>query len=1164
MITQVFGRKVLPLFSLLFLAFGSSGAFAQSTPAPVDTRALLLKIQRVWRSSDQYIDHATLLDTAFRKIPARLLSELKDVSQADLQAELIAAAASGDQTLLVNKGMAENLFKIRKMAERRARNADTAPRAGELVYGLKQSTLEKLTTKLPEVSPENRRAGEFSFFEYDIDRRFVVNIEENDFYAIKIAAMWWKLGAVNQRKTTSEIFARGREEIGYVVAAGQDYFIRGLPKARFSEKLIQRWKKHPTMSRIPDGFWDYMRNWRYTGDVDFLQPGTITAANVPIIRFYSNPLDNTLVEAPLMGAMDEAMRAATYASRSVDESGGVPIVDGSARRGQNADVRAMGSYIGGFMATANTHAAGLFNIPETGSAQNHATIGQSRDELDAHIQTLEIYDADQSLMLSDTYDIREGIMLIVRAGGPNLKGIRVDQPIPGMTPLQTIKEVERLLVEAGFLNIKVSARDGVRDGATDNKIAYTDDLNENTMAEIRAGGGRFSFALMGGRLKNGPSLGLVMKTSYTEIFNERGKLVDHFGVAKTGSVGKAGTPGDKKVYRVFDPETKAFKYDLVTDVSEAAPANGTALLISGIKNGEYVGPRETLQVQQARVTEQKKILPVSLFSVKARAGDFPVIYSEKLLADKEANFKAHSPAREHRKERIGVFPYSGDPTHEGHADVVSQVKARYGMDRVIIDLTGDNPIHGKKYALSAQARLAQAKIRFRNIPNIEYYMGEIEAKVGVPTVETMAAIQAANPKAELYIIGGEDLMRKQLPKFTRIEELLAKYHFVFVEREVVDNRSPESTPYLVRNSSEKGDPLLPPELLKFFEIRNPRKGGNLLRHKETGKLFELGAYPFVTKASSTEIRNFYDAQSYSFRLHTVDPQWTFADRSALPNVFQRFDGTLSVEGTSLTIPAIAKSIQLAIDSGIALVSTSADAHTWNEFNNKDLWNQSHAVDFPAHGMDGVDGPAGDEFVTEVQAVLNGHKEIVVPHYRDKGTSEIELVPFDMEAVAKDARSPETLFRFKKNGPNSPNVFSNPRYAEYLDLIDPYKVLPHFVTGWCTDICEKAVVMEMLNRGYNMFVIVDASAGFSPLGTAQTFQEMDAKGATFITTAEYEMLVKRWSRTKATWREVLTQLAEWKKTSQTQDLVLKRIQSDFWKNEMPVKGQCAVYLTKQAS
>ena len=237
---------------------------------------------------------------------------------------------------------------------------------------------------------------------------------------------------------------------------------------------------------------------RFGGSVWAIREGTIVPAATPLLRITARRLEATLVESPLLAAMNYAVRMATNATQIVRAAAGRPVWDFSLRRldglgaGHSA---ARAAYLAGFAGTATTAAARDLGIPATGTMAHAKVMARGpAGELDVFADGLRAR-PDGATLLVDTYDTLEGVGRAIAAQdatGARLKAIRIDS---GDLAALAV-DARRLLDEAGL---------------RETKIILTSDLDaERIAAFVRDGVPADAFGV-GSQLRGGEPLSAVYK-----------------------------------------------------------------------------------------------------------------------------------------------------------------------------------------------------------------------------------------------------------------------------------------------------------------------------------------------------------------------------------------------------------------------------------------------------------------------------------------------------------------------------------------------------------------------------------------------------------------------------------------------------------------------------
>ena len=110
--------------------------------------------------------------------------------------------------------------------------------------------------------------------------------------------------------------------------------------------------------------------------------------------------------------------------------------------------------------------------------------------------------------------------------------------------------------------------------------------------------------------------------------------------------------------------------------------------------------------------------------------------------------------------RIGVLGGSFNPPHNGHLIVASDAFEALALDRLLIVPASANPLKGKEASGPApEQRLEMVRLTFGGDPRFEVSSMELERGGLSYTVDTLEALKAQYPDAELCLLLGMDSYR---------------------------------------------------------------------------------------------------------------------------------------------------------------------------------------------------------------------------------------------------------------------------------------------------------------------------------------------------------------------------------------------------------------------
>lgn len=273
------------------------------------------------------------------------------------------------------------------------------------------------------------------------------------------------------RHTTFELFARrlpdGRR---YGVVAGTGRFLDSLARFRFDEL------DEPALASLAEfldeATLDFLRGFRFTGDVDGYPEGELYFADSPVLSVSGSFAECVLLETLALSIFNHDTAIASAAARMVSAAGGRTLIEmGSRRTHERAAVAAArAAYLAGFDGTSNLLAHHRYGVPALGTSAHaftmvHTTV-DGPDEPAAFRAQVDALGVGTTLLV-DTYDVTAGIANAVAVAGPRLGAVRIDSGDLGVLARQARAQLDGL-------------------GATGTKIVVSGDLDEYSIAALRA------------------------------------------------------------------------------------------------------------------------------------------------------------------------------------------------------------------------------------------------------------------------------------------------------------------------------------------------------------------------------------------------------------------------------------------------------------------------------------------------------------------------------------------------------------------------------------------------------------------------------------------------------------------------------------------------------
>ncbi len=123
--------------------------------------------------------------------------------------------------------------------------------------------------------------------------------------------------------------------------------------------------------------------------------------------------------------------------------------------------------------------------------------------------------------------------------------------------------------------------------------------------------------------------------------------------------------------------------------------------------------------------------------------------------------------------RIGLLGGSFDPPHTGHLLAAGDAFEALALDRLVLIPAATNPLKVGRASAAPEHRLAMARLLVNGDPRFDVDSIEIDRGGLSYTVDTLTALSARWPGAELYLLVGADVPRTfaQWRESGRIAEL---------------------------------------------------------------------------------------------------------------------------------------------------------------------------------------------------------------------------------------------------------------------------------------------------------------------------------------------------------------------------------------------------------
>ena len=446
-----------------------------------------------------------------------------------------------------------------------------------------------------------------------------------DLYELTMAAGYFQ-NKVEARATFELSCHTMPENRSFLVACGLEQIIEYILNLRFVHEDIVFLKTLPVFRHVQQGFFDYLKDFKFSGDVWAMPEGEIFFAREPVIQVEAPIIEAQILETYLLSVLNIETLVAAKAARVVAaaRADGVArgVIDFGSRRAHGPEagvLAARAAYIGGCLGTSNVYAGRQFGIPVYGTMA-HSWV----EAFDSEEESFEKYHAvfpENTVLLVDTYDTVGCVGKVVKMPlREKLKGVRLDSG-----DLRTLsKKVREVLDKAGLPHVKILA---------------SGNLNEYKIAELIRAQAPIDLFGVGTDMatsRDYPALDLTYKLVQVQ---EKNGTINY--KSKT-SPQKETIPGKKQVFRRY-AKNGLMEEDHVGLFGQKSPSGTQPLLRQIIRKGALVEPLAALGDIREYTRQRLSLLPPSFLRLDTHSTFQPRYTDEIMRLTKKSGATGVSP-----------------------------------------------------------------------------------------------------------------------------------------------------------------------------------------------------------------------------------------------------------------------------------------------------------------------------------------------------------------------------------------------------------------------------------------------------------------------------------------------------------------------------------------
>lgn len=421
-----------------------------------------------------------------------------------------------------------------------------------------------------------------------------------DEYEFTMSETYFKNKKEKEKAVFDIFFRKVPNEGGYAIMAGLDKVIEYIKNLHFGEREIAYLERRG----YDKDFIEYLKNFKFTGNVYAIPDGTPVFPSEPIVTIEAPIIEAQIVETAILSIVNGAMEHATGARRIVEATPkNVPIMEFGSRRADGLEAAIDASLYGimaGCAGTSNALAADMIGESALGT-QAHSYIESFEDEYEAFLAYAKAY-PNNCLLLVDTIDtLQSGVKNAIRVAkeylipnGYRLKGIRIDSG--DLAYLS--KMARKMLDEAGL---------------PDAQICLSNGLTAKTIKSLIDEGACFNSLGVGDNIsKPEGRMGCV----YKEVaMIKDGKRIPK--IKLSNDIVKTINPDFKDLYRAYDKDT------------------GYALADIMVRHGESINGDKLIIVDPINILKQSEITNYNLMPLQKQIfKDGNLVYDDPTILEK--------------------------------------------------------------------------------------------------------------------------------------------------------------------------------------------------------------------------------------------------------------------------------------------------------------------------------------------------------------------------------------------------------------------------------------------------------------------------------------------------------------------------------------------------
>jgi nicotinate phosphoribosyltransferase len=357
-----------------------------------------------------------------------------------------------------------------------------------------------------------------------------------DHYELTMAEAYFTSGRQQETANFDYFFRKNPFGSGYTVFAGLQELLEMIVDFEYDSNAID----YLHSRGFAGDFLEYLKHFRFRGDIYAPSEGEIIFPNEPVIRVRGAIIETQLIETLILNVINFQSLIATKASRIRHAAGDRLVMEFGMRRaqGQAAIQASRAAVIGGADSTSNIYSAFRYHLDSSGTMA-HSWIQSFKDELTAFRKYAAV-NADKCILLVDTYNtLHTGVPNAITVAkelelaGHRLLAIRLDSGDLAYLSKQARQQLDK----AGLHYVKIIA---------------SNQLDEYIIQSLIGQGAPIDWFGVGTSLVTGKSDAALDGVYKLSLIGERPSIKLSEDLVKTT------LPGEKKIVRYLNANNKFY------------------------------------------------------------------------------------------------------------------------------------------------------------------------------------------------------------------------------------------------------------------------------------------------------------------------------------------------------------------------------------------------------------------------------------------------------------------------------------------------------------------------------------------------------------------------------------------------------------------------------